>query len=51
MKKVMEWCARQGVETVILHASEEGWPLYERLGFEATNEMRLKRAGDGQEGK
>ncbi len=51
MKKVMEWCARQGVETVILHASEEGRPLYERLGFEATNEMRLKRAGDGQEGK
>jgi GNAT superfamily N-acetyltransferase len=51
MKKVMEWCAREGVETVILHASEEGRPLYERLGFEATNEMRLKRAGDGLEGK
>jgi GNAT superfamily N-acetyltransferase len=51
MKKVMEWCAREGVETVILHASEEGRPLYERLGFEATNEMRLNRAGDGQEGK
>ena len=40
----MEWCAREGVETVILHASDEGRPLYERLGFEATNEMRLKRA-------
>jgi len=51
MKKVMEWCAREGVETVILHASEEGRALYERLGFEATNEMRLNRAADGQEGK
>jgi hypothetical protein len=28
---------------VILHASDEGRPLYEKLGFEATNEMRLKR--------
>ena len=44
MKTAMEWCAREGVETVVLHASDEGRPLYERLGFEATNEMRLKRA-------
>jgi GNAT superfamily N-acetyltransferase len=46
MKKAMGWCAREGVETVILHASEEGRALYEKLGFEATNEMRLKRTGD-----
>ena len=47
MKTAMEWCAREGVETVILHASDEGRPLYERLGFEATNEMGLKRvSGD-----
>jgi hypothetical protein len=39
----MEWCATEGVMTVILHSSEEGRPLYEKLGFEATNEMRLKR--------
>jgi hypothetical protein len=25
-----------------LHASAEGRPLYEKLGFEATNEMRLR---------
>jgi hypothetical protein len=37
------WCAREGVGTVILHASDEGRPLYEKLGFEATNEMSLKR--------
>jgi GNAT superfamily N-acetyltransferase len=47
MKTAMEWCARTGVETVILHTSDEGQALYEQLGFEATNEMRLKRAGDG----
>jgi len=27
---------------VNLHASAEGRPLYEKLGFEATNEMRLR---------
>jgi GNAT superfamily N-acetyltransferase len=51
MNKAMEWCAREGVETVILHASEQGRPLYEKFGFEAKNEMRLRRAGDGKEGK
>jgi len=43
MLVVMEWCEREGVEGVILHASPEGRPLYESLGFEATNEMRLTR--------
>jgi GNAT superfamily N-acetyltransferase len=47
MRTAMDWCAREGVGTVILHASDEGRPLYEKLGFEATNEMRLKRAGGG----
>jgi hypothetical protein len=28
-----------------LHASAEGRPLYEKLGFEATNEMRLRFGG------
>jgi GNAT superfamily N-acetyltransferase len=45
MKTAMEWCAREGVEMVILHASDHGRPLYERLGFEATNEMTLKSSG------
>jgi hypothetical protein len=27
---------------VILHASDDGRQLYESLGFESTNEMRLK---------
>jgi hypothetical protein len=29
------------VETVILHASDEGRALYEALGFRGTNEMRV----------
>jgi GNAT superfamily N-acetyltransferase len=43
MLTVMEWCEKEGIEGAILHASPEGRPLYESLGFEATNEMRLTR--------
>jgi len=35
------WCRANGIGTVILHASEEGRPLYRALGFQASNEMRL----------
>jgi GNAT superfamily N-acetyltransferase len=37
----VDWCRANGVRTVILHASNEGRPLYQALGFEASNEMRL----------
>jgi hypothetical protein len=36
----MEWAASSGLETLVLHASDDGRHLYERLGFVATNEMR-----------
>ncbi len=36
------WCRENGIDTVILHASSEGRPLYEALGFAATNEMRIR---------
>jgi len=42
MQTCMAWVKQQGFRTVNLHASAEGRPLYERLGFEATNEMRLR---------
>jgi GNAT superfamily N-acetyltransferase len=42
MVTILEWLKQQGFRAVNLHASAEGRPLYERLGFEATNEMRLK---------
>mgnify|MGYP003548309000 CR=1 FL=1 len=34
-------CRESGVTAVSLHASDAGRPLYESLGFVATNEMRL----------
>jgi len=42
MLKILAWVKEQGLRSVNLHASAEGRPLYEKLGFEATNEMRLR---------
>lgn len=42
MKAAIEWCRINGVDTVVLHASPDGRRLYESLGFEGTNEMRLR---------
>jgi GNAT superfamily N-acetyltransferase len=42
MTAILDWCRVEGFETVSLHASSLGRPLYESLGFEPTNEMRLK---------
>ena len=41
MTTVLAWCRDNGTDTVILHASPSGRRLYESLGFQATNEMRL----------
>jgi GNAT superfamily N-acetyltransferase len=42
MHAMIDWCKREGLARVTLHASEDGRHLYESLGFEATNEMRIK---------
>jgi GNAT superfamily N-acetyltransferase len=42
MGVILDWCRREGFASVFLHASHEGRPLYEKLGFEAGNEMRMK---------
>jgi hypothetical protein len=34
--------AERNVGRIVLHASEEGRRLYERLGFVPTNEMQLR---------
>jgi GNAT superfamily N-acetyltransferase len=39
--RMLDWLERQGFVEVSLHASDFGRPLYELLGFLATNEMRL----------
>jgi GNAT superfamily N-acetyltransferase len=41
MQALIEWCESQGFDSVALHASDAGRPLYEQLGFTPTNEMRL----------
>ncbi len=40
MRALLAWCEREGITNVILHASDEGRGLYEKLGFVPTNEMR-----------
>jgi hypothetical protein len=40
MRHVLAWCRTRGLVRVVLHASASGRPLYEKLGFVATNEMR-----------
>ncbi len=42
MLTILAWLKQKGFRGANLHASDEGRPLYEKLGFEATNEMRLK---------
>jgi GNAT superfamily N-acetyltransferase len=41
MRAVLAALADRGIQRVVLHASTDGRRLYERLGFAATNEMRL----------
>lgn len=43
VQRLMDWCYDNGIYTVTLHASEAGRPIYESLGFRASNEMRLVR--------
>jgi GNAT superfamily N-acetyltransferase len=42
MGHVLAGARERGLKTVTLHASAEGKPLYEQLGFAPTNEMRLR---------
>lgn len=42
MQFMIDWCREQGLAMVYLHATEDGRPLYESMGFEPTTEMRLK---------
>ena len=42
MEVMIAWCRKEGFGYVGLHASDEGRPLYEKLGFRPTNEMRLE---------
>ena len=41
-KEIVDWCRAAGFASVSLHASDDGRPLYQALGFQPTNEMRLQ---------
>ena len=41
MAASLDYCREHAVQIVILHASVDGRPLYEALGFQPTNEMRI----------
>jgi GNAT superfamily N-acetyltransferase len=42
MQTMIDWCRQEGFARITLHASDDGRHLYESLGFEPSNEMRLK---------
>jgi GNAT superfamily N-acetyltransferase len=41
LQTILAWCKREDFARVTLHASDDGRHLYESLGFEPSNEMRL----------
>jgi GNAT superfamily N-acetyltransferase len=40
MEEILRWSRDEQLDRLVLHASDEARALYERLGFELTNEMR-----------
>ncbi len=41
MEVILDYCKQHDIHTITLHASKFGRPIYEKLGFRQTNEMRL----------
>jgi GNAT superfamily N-acetyltransferase len=41
METMVAWCRAEGMGFLYLHASDDGRPLYDSLGFKLSNEMRL----------
>ena len=42
INRIIDWTREQGIGSLVLHASDEGRAVYERLGFIATTEMRFR---------
>jgi len=42
VQRCIDFCCENGVGTISLHASDMGRPIYEKLGFSTTNEMRIR---------
>ena len=41
LQAAIDHCRASGANAITLHASKFGKPIYEKFGFESTNEMRL----------
>jgi GNAT superfamily N-acetyltransferase len=41
MQTMIDWCRHENFTAVYLHASDDGRHLYETLGFQVANEMKL----------
>jgi GNAT superfamily N-acetyltransferase len=41
IKRIIDWSREQRLDRLVLHAAEDARPLYARLGFVATNEMKF----------
>lgn len=41
LQRTIDWARAEQIDRLILHASEAGRSLYDRLGFVGTNEMRF----------
>jgi len=44
MQEILAWAPAAGISRLVLHASADGRPLYEGLGFVTSNEMRFAGA-------
>lgn len=45
MQVILAWCEARRIARITLHASDDGRPLYDSMGFVQTNEMRLESKG------
>jgi len=41
MQEIINWSKTEKIDRLILHASDDGRPVYEKLGFKESNEMRF----------
>jgi GNAT superfamily N-acetyltransferase len=41
LKEIIKWSNTESLDRLVLHASEEGRSLYDKLGFVSNNEMRF----------
>lgn len=41
LEEIIAWARAEKLDSLVLHASEEGRALYEQLGFQSSHEMRL----------